>query len=117
MNLTNELKKIFSNSFVGEEKIAYLLELLETNLQRNSKAKFFESFGFSLGNPNQFVDFIRTHPSTARLIKSEETEWGQKFVFSCNIKTPSGNKVCIKSVWYIDKGKNFPRLITAYPEK
>ena len=108
---------IFSDPIVEQSKIKYLLQLSRKNSYTDSKVQFFDSFGFSMENPSQFVDAIKSHPVTAQLNGKPLSIWGQRFVFVCNIDTPSGKSVCIKSVWQVDVGQVRPRLITAYPQK
>ncbi len=112
-----EIADIFSDPIVGKGKIKYLLQLPRINPYTDSKAKFFDSFGFSMENPSRFVDSIKSHPVTARLDEEPLSMWGRRFVFVCNIETPSGQSTCIKSVWQVDVGQVRPRLITAYPQK
>ena len=115
MNPMSKIDKIFSCATVEEEKIKYLLDANQES--KKGKDKFFKSLGFFMDNPNQFVDAMLNHPKTAHLTGEKNTDWGRKFVFVCEIETPSGKNICIKSVWQIDEGKKTPRLITAYPEK
>lgn len=113
----SEIADIFSDPIVEKGKIEYLLQLPQNNSYTNSKAKFFNSFGFTMENPSRFVDSIKSHPVTARLDEEPLSMWGRRFVFICNIDTPSGKRVCIKSVWQVNVGQARPRLITAYPQK
>ncbi len=109
----SEIDKVFSCATVEKNKIKYLLDANQK--RKKGKAEFLKSLGFFMNNPKQFIDAMLNHPKTAHLTRERNTDWGQKFVFVCEIETPSGKNICIKSVWQIDNGEKIPRLITAYP--
>lgn len=106
----------FSQVQIEEDKITkYLLN--EEHPRGKEKAKFFISLGFSPGIPEELSNALSNHPKTAELEREQATDWGIKYTFVCNIKTPKSSSVCIVSIWQIDHQTTTPRFITAYPDK
>ena len=106
----------FSRVHIEEDKIAeYLLN--EKHPTGKGKAKFFISTGFSPNSPGELSSVLSNHPKTAKLVQELITDWGTKYIFVCNIKTPNSSSVCLVSVWQIDDQTTTPRFITAYPNK
>ncbi len=105
----------FSRVHIEEDKITdYLLN--KNHKLGKEKAKFFGLMGFSPDFPEELSNVLSKHCTTAELEAEENSEWGTKYTFVCDIQPPKGRAVCIVSVWQIDKGRKTPRLITAYPE-
>jgi len=80
-----------------------------------SKAKFFEKFGYTISNSDDFTKAIKKHGNEREVEKTKESSYGIKYELECEIDTPDGRNPCIISVWMIDKDSDNPRLITAYP--
>lgn len=49
------------------------------------------------------------------VVETETSRHGVKYVVDGLIMTPSGSKVRLWTVWIVDKGQGYPRLLTAYP--
>ena len=106
--------ELFSRVEVDSGKITgYLLN--QNHEQGKTKAAFFAQLGFSLSASGVFSDALSEHCRTAHLADEQDTVWGKKYTFSCEIQSPKSKPACIVSVWQIDKGGSVPRLITAYP--
>jgi hypothetical protein len=47
--------------------------------------------------------------------ESMETVHGKKYIVDGELENPTGREAWVRSVWIIDTGTDFPRLVTAYP--
>jgi len=93
--------------------ISYILN--ENHDIGKSKARFFQSFGFSTDSYEILQTALIEHGQNRPIIKSNDIGYGPKYTVQCSINTPSGEQPCIESVWIIEPGSDGPRLITAYP--
>lgn len=101
------------NAVVYEEKLSgYLMN--DTHMEGKSKAKFFKLIGFTEKALDELKKSLLEHAKTRPVIGEESTKWGNKYVLSCDITSPSGTNPCIISVWMLEG--NTPRFITAYPD-
>lgn len=99
---------------VQKEKIVdYLLN--ENHDIGKSKARFFQSFGFSTDSFENLKAALIEHGQNRPIIKSNDIGFGPKYTVQCAINTPSGEQPCIETVWIIEQGSDVPRLVTAYP--
>ncbi len=46
----------------------------------------------------------------------KETMYGVRYEISANLLTPINRQLFVKTVWQIDKGTDFARLITLVPD-
>jgi hypothetical protein len=46
-----------------------------------------------------------------------ETQFGTRYVVDGSLRSPSGQDLQVRAAWFIDKGKDAPRFITAHPLK
>ena len=90
----------------------YLLNL--SHPEGGAKARFFLSFGFSLGSWQTLAAALRHHPVRNQVLSAENTGFGTKYAVRCALATPDGRDPCILSIW-IDDAAGRPRLVTAYP--
>ena len=109
MNLPNA-----QNAQVDSEKITdYLLST--TNPRGRNKAVFFLSFGFSTEHWQGFAEALRLQGMTHEVVKVAETVYGQRYHVDGTLETPDGRNPQVRTVWQMDVGSDYPRLITAYP--
>jgi len=102
------------NYVVHPDKIAeYLLNIAHPT--GAPKAKFFLSRGFSTARPDEFSDALKRHPVEATLTSRHADPEGRKLTYECEIVTPDGSRVCIRSIWMEAADLGYTRLITAYP--
>lgn len=80
----------------------------------NGKSAFFSSIGYNMKNADRFERDLRKGLETSKVFSYNENKHGDKTYI---VYMPLGinKKVEVKTVWQIDKGKNEPRLIMAYP--
>ncbi len=99
---------------VEREKIeGYLLSTISP--RGRSKAVFFLSFGFNADHWQSFAEALRLQGVTHEVIKVAETVYGQRYHVDGTLETPDGRNPQVRTVWQMDVGSDYPRLITAYP--
>lgn len=99
---------------VPDRKITHYL-LSETHEIGKHKATFFKRFGFDISDVQAFRNSLIEHSIERDIERQEETGFGDKYELRCDIQTPDKRNPCIITVWIIEKGKEVPTLITAYP--
>lgn len=91
--------------------------LLNTEHKRGgAKAKLLIQFGYSLENWQQLEADIRRFHLVVDANVIKETAYGVRYEISTNLLTPINRQLFVKTVWQIDKGTDFPRLITLVPD-
>lgn len=104
------------HSRVEEGKITgYLLSTI--NPRGRSKAIFFLGFGFSADSWENFAVALRLHGSANPVVRTVETIHGPRYYVEGVIETPDGRNPRVRTVWQVDLGSQYPRLITAYPRR
>ena len=105
-----------NEAFVAREKIIrYLLD--HTHPEGESKAAFFSRFGFRVEDWEILADALWTHAADNDVVEVSETEWGTEYVVEGVLETPDRRNPEVRAVWIVDRGNDFPRLITAYPPR
>jgi hypothetical protein len=103
----------FEKAYVSKEKLSdYLLS--ETHAVGRTKARYFRSIGYTLGNAGDLAKElvkIAGHEVRQKIV----SEFGEKYVIDGEIATPVGITVRIRTVWVFDPQDDRPRLVTAYP--
>jgi hypothetical protein len=79
------------------------------------KAAFFAALGFDREEWETLAEALRKFALTAEVSKSMETVHGKKYIADGDIENPSGKAAWVRTIWIIDAGTDFPRLVTAYP--
>jgi hypothetical protein len=90
---------------------AYLLS--EEN--SGGKSAFFVAFGFNLAQPEELEQALLAHAAAHEVARVSETSHGIKYIIDGKMQTPDRRSPQVRSVWIVDKGKEAPRLVTAYP--
>jgi hypothetical protein len=81
-----------------------------------TKAKLLILFGYSLENWQQLESDIRRFHLVVDVNVVKETMYGVRYEISANLLTPIDRQLFVKTVWQIDKGTDFARLITLVPD-
>ena len=103
-----------SQAVVQREKITdYLLS--EAPASGGGKPGFFASFGFSADNWQALASALLSLGSAYEVAQVEETEFGVKYVIEGRLDTPDGRNPRVRTIWQIDWGTDYPRLVSAYP--
>lgn len=104
------------NARVEREKITEYL-LSTTNPRGRNKAVFFLSFGFSTDHWQGFAEALRHQGIAHEVVKVAETIHGSRYHVDGTLETVDGRNPQVRTVWQMDVGSDFPRLITAYPHR
>jgi len=81
-----------------------------------SKAKLLIQCGYSSENWQQLEVDIRDSHLSVDVEAIRETPYGIRYVIIAPLRTPSNRQLPVKTIWQIDKGTDFPRLITLIPD-
>lgn len=91
--------------------------LLNINHRRGgAKATLLIRCGYTQENWQQLEVDIRQYHLNADISLIKETAYGVRYEITANLITPSGRQLRVKTVWQIDIGENYPRLITLVPD-
>jgi hypothetical protein len=91
----------------------HLLSL--THPEGRTKARFFISHGFTPGEPQVLVAALLLHARDGEVRLSRRNVFGNIHTVKGPMPTPDGRTPTVESVWIVEFGTEFPRLITAYP--
>ena len=105
-----------SQARVQPEKITRYL-LAEDPSAGGGKPDFFARFGFRPDNWRELADALLAVGREYDVVEIAETSFGIQYAIEGWIDTPDGRNPYIRTVWQIDAGSDYPRLITAYPER
>jgi hypothetical protein len=100
-------------AIVDREKITdYILN--DAHPDNGGKALFFVALGFSRDEwwalASAFLKLARENEVGV----SMESSHGIKYILDGTLITPSGKSPTVRTVWIVDKGREKPRLVTAY---
>ena len=102
------------NARIDETKIVdYLLAV--DHPEGAGKATFFLRFGFTIDDWQTFADALISHAQLCHVAKLSESGFGTKYQIDGPLSCPDGRLPAVRSVWIVDVGTDFPRLITAHP--
>jgi hypothetical protein len=103
-----------SLAYVPTEKILdYLLS--ESHPVGSAKARFFRMHGYSRRNWKRLADALTDHAIQNDMLKTEESRFGIKYIVKGPLACPTGDTPVVVTVWFIAKGEETPRLVTAFP--
>ena len=105
-------------AIVERHKIVdYLLN--SAHPDNGGKAQFFESLGFSVDAAESLLAALRAVAQTGEVVEHIESSHGEKYVVdgALSSHTEGSRARMVRTVWIIDRGKEAPRLVTAYPGK
>ena len=95
----------------------YLLN--EAHPDNGGKAQYFTLLGFSRDDPEGLMGALRDVAEHGEVVSSAESIHGEKYVVDgwLSVHTQESRQWSIRTVWIIDRGKDSPRLVTAYPRQ
>lgn len=100
---------------IGTDKLVkYLLNV--EHERGSSKAQVLIAFGYRRENPQRLADDIRKFHLFADIQLQRESDYGTRYEISESLETPSGRKLHLRTIWQVDKGTDFPRLLTLFPD-
>jgi hypothetical protein len=103
---------------VERQKVGdYLLNAAHPD--NSGKARFFDSLGFSVEAPEDLIAALRAVATSGDVVESAQSVHGEKYVVEgwLSARTEESRRRLIRTVWIIDRGREAPRLVTAYPGK
>jgi hypothetical protein len=101
-------------AIVPEAKITLYL-LNAQHPKGRGKARFFMQFGFSVAQWKQLADALFDHAQTHEVVKTEQTQFGTRYVIEGALATPINRQPQVRAVWFISTDSTQPHLVTAYP--
>ena len=104
----------YENAVISETKIiGYLLSTKHRD--GRSKAKFFKRLGFSSDAWEDLVKALLRHAAENEVTKIEDSPFGTRYIVEGILLAPDRRGPVVRSVWFIEKGEQIPRFVTAYP--
>lgn len=102
------------SAMVPKSKVAdYLLS--PVHHRGKDKAVFFATFGFARERWKELREALRAHAWEHEVSKQEESVFGVRYSIDGIMLSPGGDRLNIRTAWFIDKGGSVPRFITAHP--
>lgn len=103
-------------AIVERGKIAdYLLN--PAHPDNGGKASFFIALGFLREQWETLAAALRRVALNSPVSQNMETAHGKKYIVDGAIETPAGKSPVVRTVWIIERGREAPRLVTAYPRE
>lgn len=100
------------HALVEKQKVtAYLL----SDENSGGKAAFFTHVGFSAAQWEDLRKALLAHAASHEVVRVIESEHGTKYVIEGELQTPSGETPPLRAIWIVDLGRDYARLVTAYP--
>jgi hypothetical protein len=99
---------------VERKKIVHYL-LNAAHPDNGGKAQFFAAAGFSADRWQVLAEALLELAANGQVTLRIESEHGEKYLVRGRLRGPAGRSALIQSVWIIDRGREAPRLVTAYP--
>ncbi|MBI3245190.1 MAG: hypothetical protein HYZ50_01645 [Deltaproteobacteria bacterium] len=91
--------------------------LLNTEHKRGGhKAQVLLNFGYRVTSWQQLQTDIRRFHLLAEVEVVRQTPYGTRYEIRAPLQTPSGRTLMVRTIWQIDEGTDFPRLITLFPD-
>jgi len=97
--------------------VDYLLNAAHPD--NSGKARFFESLGFSIEDPERLMAALRALAKNGDVVENADSVHGEKYVVEGRLSahTEESRHRLVRTVWIIDRAREAPRLVTAYPGK
>lgn len=99
---------------VPEAKVARYL-LSEDHPDGRSKAAFFTSFGFDRDRWEELAGALKGHAAEHEIAFATDTSFGTKYQIEGPLVSPDGRSPNVIVIWFVDRGADRPRLVTAFP--
>lgn len=92
-----------------------VVDYLLNPAKSRGKAEFFLRFGFSVDTWQVLAEALTEHSKSGFVYSVVESEYGTRYSVDGVLETPEGRKPQVRSVWIVETGTDYPRLITAHP--
>src|SRR5437879_5735376 len=80
------------------------------------KARLLLAVGYRVDDLQRLEGDIRAQHLTVDVDRQRDSEYGKRYELVAPLVGPSGKSVNFRSVWQVDTGTDYPRLLTMYPE-
>lgn len=101
---------------MDQEKILdYLLNACHPD--GRGKAAFFHQFGFRPENWEDLQDALRRLANEGTVVQVIESIHGCKYIIDGRLRSPTGYRPRVRTVWIQESGGGVARLVTAYPRE
>jgi hypothetical protein len=91
--------------------------LLNTEHKRGGqKARMLGDFGYHVAHWQQLQSDIRRFHLPAAVEVVRQTPYGTRYEIRAPLQTPHGRRLTVRTIWQVDEGTDFPRLITLFPD-
>lgn len=109
MELPNAVRAVIEDAKLS----GYLLDVAHT--EGGAKARFFLAHGYRVTAPDVLRADLLLHGQTWPVVATRATPHGLRYTVEGPLTAPDGYTRDIRTVWQVDNGTDFPRLITAHP--
>lgn len=104
------------DAIVSRDKVmGYLLS--DSHPTGMHKARWLKRCGFSPEKPGTLVRALCEHALRSEAHRVESSVFGRRYVVDGILLTPNGGREAVRSIWFVDRGADVPRLVTLYPRK
>ena len=79
------------------------------------KAAFFRRLGFSPEDWHELSLALVNQAAQHRVTSIEDSPFGVRYTVEGTLETPDGRDPLVRAVWFIRRGEEIPRFVTAYP--
>ncbi len=110
MKLPNRERAVIAS----EKLVEYLLN--PSHKRGGTKARLLSRFGYTSQNWQQLAADLRAYHLNADVDTTRQTSYGMRYEILAPLRTPSGQMLMLRTIWQIDEGMDYPRLITVYPD-
>lgn len=110
MKLPNRERAVIA----ADKLIEYLLNV--EHKRGGTKARLFGRFGYARESWQKLEIDIRLYHLAAEVDVVRQTLYGSRYEIRAPLQTPSGRRLVVRTIWQIDEGTDFPRLITLFPD-
>ena len=77
----------------------------------------FHGYGFTAEGWKTLAAALRRHAAEHEVAKQVESPLGTRYVIEGRMDTPDTRHALVRTVWFIAKGEQTARFVTAYPLK
>lgn len=103
------------NAVIAPEKLRdYLLN--PTHKKGGTKARLLLSLGYFADDWQRLEADLRAEHLGADVLGESENDYGKCYEIVAPLTGPTGRAIPFRSVWQMDTGTDYSRLITMYPE-
>lgn len=81
----------------------------------HGKARCFLDFGYETANWTALQRDLKQHAVENKVVRQVEREQDKFYFVEGPLLTPDGRRPCFHTVWKINRGKDIPEFVTAYP--